>query len=87
MSFHKRADGMTVGEVAWVGDEAFTRGGDSGALVYAVIDQRVLPLGLHCGAYHHKGVSVFITLKFLVGEYLSLVRKDVVFCSEETCWC
>lgn len=52
-----------IGIVQWSEEEAFSAGGDSGSMVYAMDKQTMIPLGVHLGTPWPKKRSIFICLE------------------------
>jgi hypothetical protein len=77
-------EGSVVGHVKWnAPDEPFAEPGDSGALVWAVIRARIVPIGIHKGSLGD--VSHCLLLEPCFDVLAEVYKHDYVFCSSEKC--
>jgi hypothetical protein len=77
-------DDEYTGKVLWNSlADPFTQGGDSGALVWAEIRDRKVPLGIHIGS--KEGISTFMLLSRVLEIIEEIYDQDYLFCS--TCIC
>jgi hypothetical protein len=73
-------DDKYTGKVLWDSlTDPFTQGGDSGALVWAEIRDRKVPLGIHIGL--KEGISTFMLLSRVLEIIEEIYDQDYLFCS------
>ncbi|KAF8243746.1 hypothetical protein K440DRAFT_663917 [Wilcoxina mikolae CBS 423.85] len=79
-----RQSECTMGRIKWcAADTPFAKGGDSGALVWANIQQKIVPIGVHKGSRGDNSYCLLIESCFNVPE--GIYNADYVFCSEARC--
>ena len=64
-------------------DDPFAKPGDSGSLVYSVVDEKIVPLGIHITSSEGRSIAYLLSPWF--DEASSLLDVDIRFCDPIEC--